>query len=122
MENIQISENFPGDLFSIIPVLGRANGPVAQDLGSRTERTVSLSIELAMEPPSFGTGSITDLRSAFYNNPRITQPDSFNRIYQAARPALQYTDSTYEFVSPPQESFNPRNGVYSYNITWTFGK
>ena len=120
LENIQISENFAGDLFSVIPVIGRANGPVLQSLNSYTERTVSLSIELALAPQSFGSGTIPELRTAFYNNPRLTQSAAFSNIIQAARPSLNY-NTIFEFTNQPNESWNPKDGRYNYSISWTFG-
>ena len=120
MENISISENFPGDLFAAIPVIGRANGPVLQSLSSYTERSVTLNIELAMEPPSFGSNSVADIRTALYSNPRITQAAAFDKIYQAARPSIYY-NKTYEFVSSPNESFDVKTGRYNYSVSWVFG-
>lgn len=119
-EGITISENRPADLFASIPVLGRANGPVLQGLSSYQERSVSLNIELIVQPNTFGAGTVSEIRSAFYNNPRVAQPDIFDKIIQAARPSIYYS-TNYEYVRTQPESFDVKTGRYSYSIEWVFG-
>lgn len=120
-ESITISENFPADLFASIPVIGRAYGPVLQNLSSRTERSCNLSMEIVVPPPTFGAGDVGTLRDAFYNsNPRRTQPDVFDAIFEAARPGLNYLTNK-EFVRNKNESWDPKQGRYSFSCEWLFG-
>ncbi len=119
-EGITLNEVLPSDLFSSIPVIGRANGPVLQGLGSINERAVSLNIELILQPNSFGGGTEGEIRSALYSNPRITQSTVFNRIVQASRPSIQY-NTLYEYTRNQNESWDVKNGRYSYSVEFIFG-
>lgn len=119
-ESISINEIRPSDLFASIPVIGRANGPVLQGLGSVQERAVTLNIELITTPNSYGAGTVSELRSAFYGNPRIAQPVIFDNIIQAARPSLNYL-TTYEFVRSQNETWDSKTGRWNYSIEWIFG-
>lgn len=120
-ESINIAQNYPADLFAAIACVGRANGPVLQYLSSRTEQGATLSIDLVMQPPSFGDGSEGALRTAFYNSsPRITQAAVFNTIFQAARPALAYGFST-EFVRTKTDNFDVKTGRYTFNCDFICG-
>ena len=56
-ENISVNDTYPGDVFAVVPVIGRATGPVLQYVGSRTEYKRDVQIELQMD--------YTDLHYAF---------------------------------------------------------
>jgi len=118
-ESITISENLPADLFASIPVIGRQQGPVLQDLSSKSERSVTLNLEVVIPPSSFG-GTVGDLRTALYSNPRITQPDVFDNVYQAARPGLYYSTNK-EFIRDKNENWDPKNGRYNFSCNFVFG-
>lgn len=120
-ESITISENFPADLFAAVAVIGRDNGPVLQYLNSQTERAATLNIDVVIAPPSFGDGSIGALRTAFYgSNPRITQPNVFENIFQAARPGLNY-NTAIELVRDKNENWDVKNGRYNFTCSFVFG-
>ncbi len=119
-EGITITENLAADLFASIPVIGRANGPVLQYLGSFQERSVVLNMEIVFPPSSFGGGTISEVRAALYGNPRISQSTVFNTIIQAARPALHYGTSI-ELTRSQNETWDAKTGRYNYSQEWVFG-
>lgn len=120
-ENIRISEVFPADLVAIIPVLGRTAGPVLQYLNSKTERIVSLSIELVVAPASFGSNTTQHIRDALYGgNPRITQPEAFQKIFDAAQP-INYYNTSQQFIRQASENWDAKNGRYDYSVEFLFG-
>jgi len=119
-EGITITENRPADLFASIAVIGRAAGPVLQNLGSAQERSVTLNIELVQAPTSFASGTTAQIRSALYNNPRVTQGAVFDTVLAAAQP-LNYYGTTNQFVRSQSENWDVKSGRYSYNIEWVFG-
>jgi len=119
-ESIRINTVFAGDLFASIPIIGRANGNLLQDLSGKTENSVTLSIELVTQPPSFGDGSISALSNAFFRNPRVAQANTFNNLIQAARPSLNF-NATKEFNREPSEDWDVKTGRYNYSIQWVFG-
>lgn len=119
-ELITISDNMAGDVFASIPVLGRARGPVLQDINTITQTEKSLSIELFVDRASFGTNTLTDIKNAFNNNPRVNPVTSgqFANIVAAANPLNN--GFTTVFTNPPQENWIPKTGQYSYTISWTY--
>jgi hypothetical protein len=137
IEDIQISDTYPGQNFSSTPVIGR-NQPVLQYLNSRSEYKRSLSINITMAPFSSNwNGDITSIVPAngywsaagwadianwtYTNKPSVTNTVNFAKIFAAANPANEAgVVAGRVFHSAPQESWNPKTGAYSYSIEWTY--
>lgn len=153
--SISINDTYPGDVFATIPVIGRANGPVLQYLGTRTEYKRDVSIELvfdtqygntttttvpppapAINLPNATTTTTTmaptttlppALSQLFYRNkyiltkPTLWEParTHINNIVRAVSPAYEIGIRKY-FVNAPQESWNPVEGTYTLNLSWTY--
>jgi hypothetical protein len=137
-ESIQISDTYPGELFSVTPVIGRSQ-PVLQYLNSRSEYKRSLSINLTMGTTgvlSFGTvnnkGENIDSsatrrlmlqRMLLTEKPSISQVSGLNDIFQAANPVNDPSFTVANgkcFHSAPTENWDARARTYSYSIEWTF--
>jgi len=118
-ESINVNDTYPGDLFSVIQVIGRETGPVLQYIGGRTEYKRDLSINLTMDYTKVAQGSG---RTPFMlTKPSIVEPTASqlaNLITQIS-PAYEPGVRKY-FISPPTESWNPKEGTYSLNISWTY--
>lgn len=119
-EVISITDGLVGQSFASIFVLGRTRGPVLQDLGTRPSLTRSLRIEAVMDKANFGSRTESDIRNAINRNPRLNAATSgtFATLLAAANPANN--GYTTVFQSQPQEVWEPINGRYSYDTTWTF--
>jgi hypothetical protein len=133
-ESIQISDTYPGEIFSVTPVIGRSQ-PILQYLNSRSEYKRNLSINVTMD----GTGNLHSSAISGYipfvnirghlqgifisEKPSVLHQPYFNEIYQAANPV---NDSTFTiangkcFHSAPTESWDARTRNYTYNIEWTY--
>jgi hypothetical protein len=137
-ESIQISDTYPGELFSVTPVIGRSQ-PVLQYLNSRSEYKRSLSINITMGATGvlgFGTvngrgENIDDSatrrailqRMLLTEKPSVSQNAALNDIFQAANPVNDpnFTVASGKcYHSAPNESWDARTRNYSYNIEWTF--
>ena len=117
-ETISISNNFGVDVFAAVSVLGRAIGPVLQDIGTKQALTRGLNIELAMDV----TDNVCDAATLlFTNNPRLKSPTAaqIQSFVDAANPANQES-ANQVFVSQQQENWEPLTGRYSYNVEWTY--
>ena len=144
-ESISISDTYPGQLFSVTPVIGRSQ-PVLQYLNSRSEYKRSLSINITMPLPtgyyqylagwpstttditaqgSFtGSNTRANLQSMYLTKkPSIAETSGLNEIFQAVNPV----NDPFIMVAPgkcfhsaPNESWDPKTGNYSYNIEWTY--
>lgn len=134
-EEVSISDTYPGQLFSVVPVIGGSQ-PVIQYLNSRSEYKRSLSINVVMPVAQNWSnndvnvsGLLTTATSGTVYNwfvtkkPSLTQQSAFRMIYDAANPA---NDSgvirTKVFHSAPVENWNPTTGSFSYNIEWVYNR
>jgi hypothetical protein len=136
-ESIQVNDTYPGEIFSVTPVIGRSQ-PVLQYLNSRSEYKRSLSINVTMgKPASYAWGGIdvniygqlvsnkrNTLQGLMINQkPSISNTAELNEIYQAANPVNDpyFTVANGKcFHSAPTENWDARTRNYSYNIEWTY--
>lgn len=108
MESVNITNNWNVDAFASVFVIGRASGPVLQDLGTKQARTRGLSIEVVFPTQS----GLAGLLNGPLNN--SAQSGTLNTIVQYCRPGGT------SFVSQQNESWDARTGRFSYNTEWTF--
>jgi hypothetical protein len=118
-EAISVNDTYPGDVFAVIPVIGRATGPILQYVGGRTEYRRDIGINLTMD--------YTKIPYAVSRNPLLLKKPSIvepmatqiatiiNELSPAQEPGIRKY-----FVSPPQETWNPKEGTYSFNMSWTY--
>ena len=118
-ETIQVNDTYPGDVFAVLPVLGRATGPVLQYIGGRTEYRRDVSINLTMDYsriPYGNTRSTLLLKKPSLVEPTATQLASLiNELSPAGEPGVRKY-----FVSAPTENWEPKTGSYTMNISWTY--
>jgi hypothetical protein len=117
-EVISIQDNIGGELFASVFVLGRADGPVLQDLGTKPANTRTLNIEILVDPPD--TNTLTARQALIDKKPSPSIPGSdfysdLNSLVTAATPDF---DTVYQ--TQPQESWEIKEGRYSYTTTWTY--
>jgi hypothetical protein len=123
-ENITCNDTYPGDVFAVIPVIGRQHGPVLQYIGGRTEYQRNLSIELVMDKYyTSGAGTLVNRirQQSVLSKPSLNEPfkTQINSIIHAYSPIQEAGIRKY-FVSPPSESWDPSTGRYSLQINWTY--
>jgi len=118
-ENISVSDTYPGDVFAIIPVIGRQTGPVLQYIGGRTEYQRSVGIEFTVGYSDLPYGR--DRTNFVLSKPSLNEPirSQINSLITAVSPANEPGVRKY-FLSPPSESWNPKEGRYSLNLQWTY--
>lgn len=114
-ENISVTDTYPGDVFAVIPVIGRPTGPVLQYIGGRTEYQRSLSLDVLVDRSS------SEARQLLLQKPSLIEPTrgSILNVINACSPGREPGIRKY-FVSPPQETWDPKEGRYTLNITWTY--
>jgi hypothetical protein len=118
-ENISINDTYPGDVFAVIPVLGRQTGPILQYIGGRTEYQRSVGIEFVVDYTDLPYGR--NRTSFVLSKPSLNEPvrTQINELISALSPANEPGIRKY-FLSPPSESWNPKEGRYSINLNWTY--
>jgi len=105
-EIITITDNYPADLFASIPVLGRAVGPVLQDLYTISEKSRALNIEVVMPLSTAPT-----LMGRMNDKPNVTA------IIDAASGGLTFTQI---FKSQDTETWGPNDGRYTRQIQYVY--
>ena len=117
-ENISVNETYPGDVYSIIPIIGRKTGPMLQYNGSRTAYSRDLTVDLTMDSYKipYDTG-----RKMLIRRPSAVEPTAsqIEKLIHELSPEKEPGVRKY-FHDPPQESWNPKTGQYSFNIRWTY--
>ena len=96
-ENITISDtNYDGtnQIVAILPVIGKSDGPVIQNMGITNERTRSVSVEIVMAKGN-----------------RESKPDIDLSSYRPSTTAYQQNIS---------DSWSPTSGSYNKSIDWVF--
>lgn len=118
-ENISVSDTYPGDVFAIIPVLGRPTGPILQYTFGRTEYKRDLTVEIQLDYTDVGYGQ--DRTSLLLRKPSITEPikSKLQTLIGHFSPSSEPGIRKY-FLSPPQETWNPKEGRYTLNLGWTY--
>lgn len=118
-ESISVNDTYPGDVFAVIPVLGRKTGPVLQYIGGRTEYRRDLSINLLMDYTKIPYGS--GRNPLLLKKPSVIEPSAtqIGNLIKELSPQNEPGIRKY-FVSPPSESWEPKTGSYSFNLTWTY--
>jgi len=124
-ESIKISDTYPGQLFSETPVIGR-NQPVLQYMNSRSAYKRSLNIDIVMSGNQVwtsGNPTVNQLTTYLISEkPSITNSGEFADIYAAVNPINDNAVTGKVFYGPPQETWDPITGNYSYNVEFTYEK
>jgi hypothetical protein len=118
-EQISVTDTYPGDVFAVIPVIGRSTGPVLQYIGGRTEYKRDLSINLVMDYTKVPYGSLRN--PLLTKKPSVVEPTATQiaNLIRELSPAGEPGVRKY-FVSPPSETWSPKEGSYSFNLSWTY--
>ena len=103
-ESISVNDTYPGDVFAVIPVLGRKTGPVLQYIGGRTEYRRDLSINLLMDYTKIPYGS--GRNTLLLKKPSVIEPSAtqIGNLIKELSPQKEPGIRKY-LVSPPSESW-----------------
>lgn len=135
-ENITINDTGPTDVIGEAFVLGRALGPILQNLGTKTSSKKDVTVEVSVLPPS-------SLKGFFMQNsdcPLFTGGTIFQQITGIIeglkpfgdRPTAIFGSPTFQrsggpvnaqgqvFVSSDNQSWDPTNGKYTKSVSWVY--
>lgn len=131
-ENISIADTYPGDVFAVIPIIGRMSGPILQPIRTRTVYSRDVSIELLLDytelPSDHSRENFLLRKPSLYGLPGDKLPIHAIReqLKNLLRELSPFNDPdvnpTGYFVKPPSESWSPLDGRYSFNVSWEYEK
>lgn len=104
-EIFTVQDSFGNDVIAIIPVPGRVRGPVLQDIGTTTETTRTVSVEIVMPTPS------GDLKQRYANSPYSTIDTLVDGLKPVGYQVFQVENSP---------SWDLSTGRFSLNRQWTY--
>lgn len=114
-ESIVINDSNPTDVFAEIVVLGRAVGPILQDINTVTSFKRSVSVNLLMPPYGGGTGSILSMIAA-------SPSGQVNELILCPIQTELSGDYSQLFKNTDSESWDGKTGAYSRQVQWTLGQ
>lgn len=118
-ETISISDTYPGDVFSMISVIGRTTGPVLSYGSSRTEykRSVNIGMVVDYNQIPYGSG-----RSLLLQKPSLVEPmrSQLISLLREISPMTEPNIRKYFLDPGPGEQWEPKVGQYSLSLSWTY--
>lgn len=105
-ESISIQDTGKTDVFAQIPIPGRANGPVVQNMKTSTlpERSISISASIL---PDTRALTLTSLAAMYSEKPNT------DAIIDALKPSAGYF-----YIKQDNEEWNPIKRQYSRSVGW----
>jgi len=110
-ETINITKKRPTDVFAEIKILGRAAGPLLQDIGTKTAYTQDLAISAAVVPP---TGCATG--DNYFDAAPTTQYDA---VVSGLEASISGNGNTV-FRTTDNETFDVKTGRYTRQASWIY--
>jgi hypothetical protein len=110
-QNITIDDTLENDVFASQTVLGRATGPILQDIGTITARVRTVNIELVTLPPT-GCSTVAEIYAPIPTG----QVDSFIAVISGDL-AASYSQV---FVSSQAQNWNFTAGRYTKSVGFTY--
>ncbi len=118
-EQITVNDTYPGDVFSVIPVIGRPTGPILQYIGGRSEYRRDVSVNILMDhtkiPYDSGRPELLLMKPSV-NEPTATE---LANLLESLSPANEPGVRKY-FINAPSETWEPKAGSYSFNVSFTY--
>lgn len=109
-ETISYNVSNGTDVYASLTVLGRANGPLFQNMGTKTAETRDLAIDAIVQPVSQKTN--------FGVSTSIT--NTYNNLVTAYETSFIGAGIVY-FRNSDAESWEPSLGHYTRSVSWTVG-
>ena len=119
-ENFEITdENYDKtvDVFASIPILGRSEGPILQDMNTTTERRRTLAVDALMPLPTGCPDTEAGVTLIMGQSPR-GQVDTIVTAFSDH--LTNVLSANQKFVERDTESWNPKTGRYTRNVVWVW--
>lgn len=105
-EIVSINDKLASDVFAKIPVLVRPLGPVLQDIGSKTDKSRTLNIEILVAAAKYPATVVAE-----------PDPSEYITLYGPGG-TYGFNPTAGPFIESNTKNWTPQNGRYSRTITW----
>ena len=117
VETISYTTNNATDIYASLTILGRANGPIFQNVGTTTAETKDLSIDAIVQP-----AAITNATVARDGNSAGDPTKEYDLLITQTESKMAEGANTVFFRSSDTESWEPYLGHYTRSVSWTVGE
>lgn len=107
-ERITISDTAKTDVFASLIILGKSSGPILQDIGTRTARTRTLSIDVIVQPATGCT----------FSNWENSQPDVTSLVNSVE---ADLNSNSQVFKTQDDQTWEANIGHFTKTVSWTYG-
>ena len=109
-ENISLTKSKAVPVTASHVILGRANGPLFQDIGTKTASTTDLTVEAFVVPLYTAQACTGELSSG--------SPQTFyDQFVASVQQGIEDTYETY-YITSDSETYDPIAGRYTRNVSW----
>ena len=118
-ETINVTRANPSEVYAEHQVLGRALGPVLQNIGTQTAYTEELSIEAVVSPTSGNSGVALEEDGTY--EPFLGSPN-YDAIVESHKSSIseRFSSNISIFKTSDSESFDVKTGRYTRNIGYIY--
>ena len=118
-ETINVTRANPSEVYAEHQVLGRALGPVLQNIGTQTSYTEELSIEAVVSPTSGNSGVALEEDGTY--EPFLGSPN-YDAIVESHKSSIseRFSSNISIFKTSDSESFDVKTGRYTRNIGYIY--
>lgn len=124
-EDIQITDDNPVDVFAVIPILGRASGPIIQNINTQTEYKRGMTVQLTLLPATgcIASSPVQSQNVIIQKVQRFLSQSPYRDVKVFFEAMDLYLRAAYPQVKVSQDSeqWSPYAGSYSRQVQWTIG-
>jgi hypothetical protein len=121
-DSITITDTYPGDIYAMMPTLNRNLGPLFQYMGGISQYERSLSIDLVVSHAYLGTDDAKKLNGKGWLMKSPSKGPLQAKLDNLIAQVCPKSDPNIRryVLNPITESWDPKNGRYSMNISWVY--
>ena len=109
-ENISLTKSKAVPVTASHVILGRANGPLFQDIGTQTASTTDLTVEAFIVPSNLAAACTGDLTAG-------SPTEFYEQFVTKVQQGISDEYETY-YVTSDSETYDPIAGRYTRNVSW----
>ena len=119
-EKIDVSYNLGADVVAVIPIPGKATGPILQDQETQTVLSKNLKITYSMSPSGTTCGVVNTVNQGLLELEALSESNILVNNTPLANSRGEKPFASAVFKTSDQYTFNRQSLVFTRNITWQY--